>query len=211
MKEQIHNCSKKQKKAARAALGCLVLLLLYGCAGQSNNAEAVSFVTEPVASQAGQPDEPQEEPDKPQEEPDIYAVYVCGAVKNPGVYELSAGSRVYEAVALAGGLAEDASKTAVNQAEPLVDGQMIRIPTTEEADAFTDEPGGASEDDGLVNINTADAEELKTLPGIGDAKAQSIISYREKNGAFQTVEDIKNIEGIKEGVFARLEGLIKVE
>lgn len=240
MKEQIHKCSKKQKKAARAAFGCLVLLLLYGCAGQGKRAEAVTFLPETGVSgdgqangpQTGEADARQEEQEaltdahaassdghekaetadaRAQQEPDIYAVYVCGAVKNPGVYELPAGSRVYEAVLLAGGLTDDALETAVNQAELLADGQMVRIPTKEEADALADESRTEAKEDGLVNINTADLEELKTLPGIGDAKAQSIISYREKNGAFLAIEDIKNIEGIKEGVFARLEGLIKVD
>ncbi len=140
---------------------------------------------------------------------DTIAVYVCGAVQHAGVYELPAGSRVHEALALAGGLTEDAAQTAVNQAEHLTDGQMITIPTAEEAE--TAAAAQAAEEDGRININTADAEELKTLSGIGDAKARSIIAYREKNGAFHTIDEIKNIEGIKEGVFAKLQDHIKVE
>lgn len=216
MKQQIQKCLKKQKKAARAAMSCLVLLLLYGCANQSNRAQAVSLLPESDVLEDAQEDDPAvfdggqaEGSAEGEQTPDTYAVYICGAVKCPGVYELSAGSRVYEAITMAGGLTKDASETAVNQAQLLVDGQMIQIPTKEEAEALQVSEDAA--EDGLVNINTADLEELKTLPGIGDAKAQSIISYRESNGAFEAIEDIKKIEGIKDGVFAKLEGLIKVD
>ncbi len=137
------------------------------------------------------------------------AVYVCGAVESPGVYELPQGSRVCDAVALAGGLTDAASDTSVNQAEYVSDGQMINIPTADEAVEAAAADQAAS--DGLVNINTAGVEELKTLPGIGDSKAQSIIAYREANGAFQSIEDIKQIDGIKDGVFSKIEGSIKVE
>lgn len=137
------------------------------------------------------------------------AVYVCGAVVHPGVYELAEGSRIYEAVAMAGGMTEDASPTAVNQARVLTDGEMIEILTADEEQEqrILQE----ADSDGKVNLNTADAEELKTLPGIGDAKANSILAYREQHGAFAAIEDIKNIEGIKDGIFARLEDYIKVE
>ena len=116
---------------------------------------------------------------------------------------------MYEAVALAGGMTDEASQTAVNQAELLTDGQMIEIPTKEQQQ----EKAAAEEarTDGLVNINTADLEELKTLPGIGDSKARSIIAYREKNGAFGVLEDIKHVDGIGDGVFAKLEDCIKVD
>ena len=83
------------------------------------------------------------------------------------------------------------------------------IPTKEEQQEKTAAEEARSES--LVNINTADPEELKTLPGIGDSKARSIVAYREKNGAFGTIEDIKNVDGIGDGVFAKLEDCIKVD
>ena len=221
--QQFHKCSKKQKRTAKAAMSCLMLLLLYGCAYQGQTAPAVTVLpTETQENDVLQSDDMQHSPGDGQLQTDVdrdrtvsdaesqkLAVFVCGAVVSPGVYELSEGSRVYEAIALAGGMTENAAMTAVNQAELLSDGQMIEIPTIEEQQAQT-----AAEEahaDGLVNINTAGAEELKTLPGIGDAKARSIIAYREKNGGFGAAEDIKNVEGIGDGVFAKLEGCIKVD
>ncbi len=106
-------------------------------------------------------------------------------------------------------MTDEAAQTAVNQAELLTDGQMIEIPTKEEQQVRT-----AAEEarlDGLVNINTAGLEELKTLPGIGDSKARSIIAYREKNGAFKATTDIKNVDGIGDGIYAKLEGCMKVD
>lgn len=222
---------KFQKKTAKAAFGCLLLLLLYGCAsdritvpGQdaSDVAESGGWELTDTDTNVDGSDEIQQsaqtdasdivETDSAQTasaDSERLTVYVCGAVQHPGVYELAAGSRIYEALALAGGLTGEASPTAVNQAQLLTDGEMIEILTVDEAAERA--TAQEAESDGRVNINTADAEELKTLPGIGDAKADSIIAYREKNGAFAAIEDIKNIEGIKDGVFAKLEDHIKVE
>lgn len=148
-------------------------------------------------------------------------VYVCGAVQNAGVYALPEGSRVYEALALAGGLCDGACEDYVNQAEPVADGQMIWIPTEEEA-AETPraaEPGGApvragasdaAASDGKIDLNAADAAALMTLPGIGAAKAESILAYRDSHGGFSAVEDIMKVEGIKEGVYNRIKDYIRV-
>lgn len=161
-------------------------------------------------------------------EQDICYVYVCGAVKEPGVYELEAGARIYEAVDAAGGLTEEADFSSVNQAEKVSDGQMVKILTKEEAEALGETPdsvetpdsgngetavsGNAeTEQDGRININLASAEELMTLPGIGRAKADSIISYRESSGGFSSIEEIMQVEGIKEGVFNRVKDSIKVK
>lgn len=142
-----------------------------------------------------------------QTEDSIY-VYVCGAVNQEGVYELREDSRVYEAIACAKGLREDAMSQAVNQAERLTDGQQIYIPTKEEFDAGITSAPIASDtsgiSDGKVHLNTASKEELQTLSGIGEAKAESIISYREAHGEFQSIEELMNVEGIKEGTFQKI-------
>lgn len=131
-------------------------------------------------------------------------VYVCGAVVSEGVYELPVGSRCHEAIALAGGFCEDAATTSINQAEILKDEATLYVPTIQELSQ------SQSEDDGKVNINTASKEELMTLPGVGEAKAESILQYREENGSFKTIEDIMQISGIKEGLFAKIKDYIKV-
>ncbi|WP_371298596.1 helix-hairpin-helix domain-containing protein [Schaedlerella sp.] len=158
-------------------------------------------------------------------------VYVCGAVNTPGVYELEAGARLYEAIARAGGVREDGAEESINQAQAVSDGERLYIPTDEEVrqglDAYllsgsaggdaaagsqSAVPGGPSGSSagGKVNINTASREELKTLNGIGDTRAGSIVVYRESNGSFGSIEDLMKVEGIKEGVFNKLKDDITV-
>ena len=137
-------------------------------------------------------------------------VHVCGSVSVPGVYYLDEGSRIHEAVALAGGLTEDAAGDAINLAEVVTDGEKIYIPSRKDvAEGFTEETSDNAAD-GRININTASREELKTLPGIGDLKAEAIIAYREEFGDFASVEDIKNVSGIKDGSYERIKDFIKV-
>ncbi len=171
-----------------------------------------------------------------EESPQQIFVYVCGAVKTPGVYELNAGARLYEAIACAGGVREDAAEESINQAQTVSDGERLYIPTDEEVrqglDAYLQSDiaeagaggtegagmagamsaGGNSVRDvgGKVNINTASREELKTLNGIGDTRAGSIIAYRESNGLFGSIEDLMKVEGIKEGVYNKLNDEITV-
>ena len=170
---------------------------------------------------AGETEQEQTEADGTKESPEeetqemLCYVYICGAVAKPGVYAVPSHARVYEVISLAGGLLAEAGEQAVNQAREVVDGEMIRVPTKEELSAgeaeqsFGDE--GTEVQDGLIDINRADAAELMTLPGIGASKADSIISYREENGGFSSIEDIMNVEGIKEGVFNRIKEHIKVK
>lgn len=139
-----------------------------------------------------------------EEERQTIFVYVCGAVQVEGVYELNTGSRVYEAIEKAGGFREDAVKNEVNQAAVLEDAAKLYIPTMGEVlDTQTQQ-------DGKVNINRASKEELMTLPGVGESKANSIIRYREEQGAFGCIEDIMQISGIKEGLYEKIKDLIKI-
>ena len=146
-------------------------------------------------------------------------VYVCGAVQRPDVYEISADSRIVDAVSAAGGFAIDAYPEAMNLAETVSDGSRIYVPTKEEVDAlavvYSDTGSGAgdttSDSTGRVNINTATLEELTTLPGIGDTRARAIIDYREQNGAFGNIEDIMQVTGIKEKSFSKIKDSICVK
>lgn len=135
-------------------------------------------------------------------------VYVCGAVVNPGVVELPADSRVADALKAAGGLKAEAQPDYVNLAAKLEDEQKLYFPTREETKELMQEETFAAS--GLVDINTADADKLCTLPGIGEARAQDIIAYREENGAFEREEDIMKVPGIKEAAYRKLKDKITV-
>jgi competence protein ComEA len=141
-------------------------------------------------------------------------VYVCGQIQNSGVYTLPEGSRICDVFELAGGLTEGAATDYWNQAKLLQDGDMIYVPTIEEAkDRYLDgdTTSHVKTDDGnKVNINTASKEELMTIPGIGEAKALAILAYRQQNGPFSTVEDLKKVEGIKDGVFSKMKAYIEI-
>lgn len=130
------------------------------------------------------------------------AVQIRGAVNAEGVYDLPRGSRVRDAVDAAGGFSEDADKDSVNLAERLVDGEEIVIPSFGKA---------LKSMDGKVNINTATLHELTSLPGVGDATAQKIISYREKHGAFTSITQLKNIKGLGGKNFDALKDLVSLD
>lgn len=132
-------------------------------------------------------------------------VQVCGAVNAPGVFELEENARVFQALEEAGGLRDDADETLLNQAATLTDGQKIYVYTIEEAKELeVKNEASQSDGNGLVNINSATKEELMTLSGIGESKAEAIISYREESGGFSSIEDLKNISGIKDGVYSKI-------
>ena len=145
-------------------------------------------------------------------------VYICGEVAAPGVYELSEDSRIYEAVDAAGGFTENAARESVNLASKVSDGMQITIYNKEEAASLPAGSGsavgntgqGGTSGSGLVNLNTATKEELMTLKGIGEAKAEDIIRYREKSGGFKKIEDIMKISGIKEAGFQKIKDNITV-
>ena len=139
------------------------------------------------------------------------SVYLCGAVKKPDVYEVPKGTRLNEVLKLAGGFREDAAQDAVNLAASVEDGSMIRVPTLEEAAKGAEAVGLAAEEtSGKVDLNRADKAELMTLPGVGERKAEQIIAYRKAHGKFQSIEEIKNIPGIKEKAFEKLKDSIMV-
>lgn len=142
-------------------------------------------------------------------------VYVCGEVVNPGVYELTSGMRICDAVDAAGGLTKKASRDYWNLAEELTDGQMLYFPTSEEAEKRKDSAAETAADtgdaaDGKVNINTADISQLLTIPGIGQTRAEAVLAYRQEHGSFQRIEDIMKVSGIKNGLFEKMKDYITV-
>ena len=122
---------------------------------------------------------------------------VKGNVVSPGVYTLPAGSRVQDAITAAGGFCNEEDGLQINLAKKLTDGEMILV-------------GPVEQQSNLININTAGAEELDSLPGIGEVLSQRILQYREEYGSFYTIEDLKNVQGIGNSVFDKLKDLITV-
>ncbi len=143
-------------------------------------------------------------------------VYITGCVKLPGVYVLPYGSRIIDVLNMAGGFSECANSTCVNLASQVVDGMHIHIYSVDEEtdeqfayqnQMYTDEE---NTDRILVNINTATKEELMSLSGIGDSKAQKIITYREEHGKFKNIEEIMNVPGIKNAAYESIKDFICV-
>jgi competence protein ComEA len=136
-------------------------------------------------------------------------VHVVGGVPNPGVYRLPPGSRVFEAIEMAGGALEEELLAGINLAQPLYDGQQVVVPNgiDGEAGAITFQSGGSSS---LLNINRASREELESLPGIGPVKAREIVEFREKNGPFRSISDLTQVKGIGAKILEGLEGYITI-
>ncbi|KPN96862.1 helix-hairpin-helix domain-containing protein [Lysinibacillus sp. ZYM-1] len=143
-------------------------------------------------------------------------VDIKGAVMYPGVYELQSDQRIIDAVQLAGGYMENADTQYVNHAQKVQDEMVIYIPIKGEqlGDVSTNLlmlPTESQNKEQKININIADVETLTTLPGIGPSKAQSILSYREENGRFQTIDDLRNVSGIGDKTFEKLKDSITVK
>lgn len=191
-------------------VACIVLVVL----------ALVRFVpTETSASQDfGAPAQAEEQAASEQDS-DVrqVGVDVEGAVASPGLYLVSADARVNDAVAAAGGMTSDADRQRVNLAQKVEDGMQVYVPSCEEAPAATGttttgagqaSSSGASK--GKVNLNTASAEELQTLSGIGPSLSQRIIDYRQANGPFKSVDDLRKVSGIGDTRFKSLKDLVCV-
>lgn len=143
-----------------------------------------------------------------QTEPIKIYVHICGEVNNPGVYELTQGSRIFEAVEAAGGFTEEAAQASLNLAQVVSDEEQIVILTQEEAEEKARLE--REQEAGIVNLNTASKEQLMTLTGIGESRAEDIIRYRQESGGFQTIEEIMNVPGIKESAYLKIKDSITV-
>ena len=205
-----------KKKRIGAAICSLAFVLSISACGKAEreilwigqqNAEEASegFPQDTGVVWSGQPQDTGEvwsgQPQNAGEAPDI-CVYVCGAVEAPGIVFLPEGRRAADALEAAGGFNSHAAVDAVNLAAKISDGEKLYFPDCEEYRAQAEKQASASA--GLVNINTADAAQLCTLPGIGESRAADIIAYREAHGGFASCEDIMNVSGIKESVYNKI-------
>ena len=137
-------------------------------------------------------------------------VHVAGAVGVPGVYRLDAGSRVTDAVAAAGGLADDANADAINLAAVLSDGQRVYVPAVGETVPISVDSPGAAQPSGPVDVNRATIDELETLPGVGPATAAAIVAYRDSHGPFASVDALAEVSGIGPAKLAAIRDLVTV-
>ena len=227
---------KKQKRIRTGLIAAVILIAVVGyCANRSGSSFFYTTTTvgeEPSATEQldGEMNETTEKP--PEKECARMVVDVCGAVKEPKVLQMDAGSRVYEAIEEAGGLTENADVRTTNLAAELCDGMKLYIPTRVEVsmeEKVTGQVAGSAYVGGStaissnesasnshvsqkkLNINTADAAALQTLSGVGPATAEKIIEYRNQNGAFQKIEDLLRVSGIGEKTFEKWKGSICVE
>ena len=144
----------------------------------------------------------------------MIVVEIKGEVVNPDVYEISEGSIIRDLITKAGGLTNEANIGKINRADKLRDNQLIVIPNKNElSNANTNinvSKEGNTAEEGIININTASLEELQKINGVGEVKAKSIINYREKNGGFKSIDEMKNIEGIGDKTFEKMKDQITV-
>lgn len=189
-----------------------VFLLAAGCfysCGFPGVKEEVSFAaaeTEPAGAAPAEPEETAAEQVK------TCYVYVCGEVVSPGVYEMSEGQRIFEAIDLAGGFTERAAGEWLNLADTVQDGMKLEVPDRDSVpeQVWTSDDGAQNQAGRKVNINTAGAEELMTLTGIGQSRAEAIIAYRRERGKFSRPEDIMEVPGIKDAAFKKIKDDITV-
>ena len=200
---------RKKMKIAAALSVIAAAVLFFGFKGEIQNSygeEELRILSETMGSEetVGILDELEDS------FPVIY-VDISGAVKEPGVYDVKEGTRVFEVIEMAGGLTSEADIDGFNRAEEVFDGQKLTIPEKTDDGSESDSTGSSAvTSSGLININRATAEELDQLPGVGPATAQAIIEYREENGSFRKKEDIKNVSGIGEKTYEKMQDKITV-
>ena len=212
---------KKRRNAGcdlfRVVAGFMIIFMLSGC-GNDHVSYEPADVTDDADAQVTE--QQTDESSATSENTGYVYVYVCGAVRQEGVYRLPEGSRINDALILAGGLTEDAASGVLNLAESVQDGQKLYFPTKDEMEnqqgvpvdgTYTDGQANNSEQSQKIDINTADKEQLMTLSGIGEAKAESIIRYRAEHGNFAQIEDITNVDGIGESLFQKIKEYIYVK
>lgn len=215
------NLSKKQL-AIMIGIGAIIIFVIgyyiYKISIPQESYEQLDIVSEDVKEQN------KENVENNKEETNQIIIHIAGEVKNPGIVKIREGARIADVIEQAGGLTEQANITNINLAYVIEDGQKITIPSKEQdTQEYISNNSGegvieenqktntASTKNTTININKASKEELQTLQGIGESTAQKIIDYREQNGNFKQIEDIKNVQGIGDSKFEAIKGSIKVK
>jgi competence protein ComEA len=185
--------SRRQLFAAAAAVAVLLVLLVRHLGGGGTAAPVVTPVHVPAKSTARK----------------LLVIDVAGAVRRPGLYRLRTGSRIDDAIAAAGGPTAKAQLDAVNLAAPVADGEQVIVPGRGAGGAaVSSSPAAGSSPSAPLDLNTATAEQLDALPGIGPVTAQKILDYRQAHGPFHSVAELEGVPGIGAGRLAQLKGLV---
>lgn len=234
MLETIIEKMKEYKILIGLSLIGLIIAGFFMINGQSSRRSNVAeLAQETVASSKTESEEistgtkknSQKEKAEPQtsssEESEFLTVDVKGAVKNPGIYQLKKTSRINDAIQKAGGLTTDADSKSINLAQKLTDEAVVYVATMGENAASVSSNTGQSSTSGTsevasqkgnkVNLNTADLSELQTISGIGQKRAQDILDYREANGKFNSVDDLKNVSGVGAKTLEKLKEYVTVD
>ncbi|MBA3946933.1 MAG: helix-hairpin-helix domain-containing protein [Herpetosiphonaceae bacterium] len=192
--------------------GAIIVLVLLAGWWWHGHPTAPNTPTPSDPSQAQGSGEPADPTEGTQATPAPLGVDVIGAVQQPGMYFLPAGARVEDAVQVAGGLAPNANREAINMSAHLTDGQQLRVPHVGEAAAaaVVNTSIAGTNSPAHININTANAATLATLPGIGQVLAQRIIDYRTTHGPFGAIGDLRNVTGIHATLFDKIKDSIQV-
>lgn len=191
--------------------------LIVGCGTDTSELELMVLEESETTTSSNQSDSEEfkeESSNENKEESSVMniTVYICGAVSKPGVYTFAEGTRIGDVLDEAGGYTSEAHATYMNLAQLLVDGEKIYVPTQKEVETgeLLVETHSTGNETGLININTATKEDLLTLSGVGESKANAIIAYRSDYGKYTSLEEIKNVSGIGDGVFNTIKDFITV-
>lgn len=213
--EQLWEQIKERKFLVIGLGGLLTILLVYFSFSQSSKEEPNPLLTSPSTSQIVEQESTPSSASSQEVSRQPLVVDVKGAVQKEGIYQLPAGSRVDDAIKAAGGLTEVADKKSVNLAQKLTDASVVYVASQGEnisvVTAQTTSNNEGSSASNKVNINQASLSELQTISGIGAKRAQDIIDYRESNGGFKNLEDLKKVAGIGEKTFEKLKELIRID
>lgn len=214
----LDNLTKKQKIIVIAIAGIVVIGIMYFIYNKNQVKEDINIENEILVNNVITNENNTND--------DIVIIHITGSVKNPGIVKLKEGSRIEDAIESAGGLTENADITKVNLAYVVEDGTKIKIPSASEEDIGDEDIIDSKSGDNIIieenavpsnnstqtiNINKATEKEFETLPGIGPSLASKIIEYRNQNGKFGSIEDIKNVNGIGDNKYEKIKDLITVK
>ena len=196
MDVRISGLSRRQLFAAAVAVAIVLVVIVRHLGGSGTAAPAVTPLPAPAKPAKAVAAKP-------------LVIDVAGAVRRPGLYRLREGSRIDDAIAAAGGPTAKAQLDAVNLAAPIADGEQVVVPGRGVAGApAASPPAAGSSPSAPLDLNTATAEQLDSLPGIGPVTAQKILDYRQAHGAFHSVAELEGVPGIGPGRLSQLKGLV---